>query len=83
MLFGAFEDRFDDPQLTLQSIARLWESRNYSEIISRMKDLDPAAGNTSPNLIAYKALALYETNQTKDADALVAQLESRGTDDHG
>jgi cytochrome c-type biogenesis protein CcmH/NrfG len=74
--------KFSDPQLTLQAVARLWENRHYADVVARLKDLDPTSATTSSNLIAFKAMSLYEVGQNKDADALVNQLEARGNDDH-
>jgi tetratricopeptide (TPR) repeat protein len=74
--------KFNDPELTQQSIVRLWENRKFSEVVSRLKNLDASSDTTSSNLIAYKALALYQLGQNKDADALIAQLDTRGSDDH-
>jgi len=86
--FGLAEDllhraaaKFNDPQLTQQLIVRLWEYRKYSEIVSRLKDLDAASPAANPTLIAYKALALFQLGQDKDANALVDQLAARGAED--
>jgi predicted Zn-dependent protease len=87
--FGASQEllarasaKFSDPQLTLQLILRLWENRNYQEVISRLKKLDPTAPATDPQLIALKALAFYGLGDNKSADALVNNLVARGPDDH-
>jgi tetratricopeptide (TPR) repeat protein len=74
--------KFNDPQLTQQLIVRLWEHRKFSEVVSRLKGLDAASPRTNPNLIAYKALALFQLRQDKDANALVDQLAARGPEDH-
>jgi tetratricopeptide (TPR) repeat protein len=86
--FGVAEDllhraaaKFNDPQLTQQLIVRLWEYRKFSEVVSRLKDLDAASPAANPNLIAYKALALFQLGQDKDANALVDQLAARGPED--
>ncbi|MGD0462534.1 MAG: tetratricopeptide repeat protein [Tepidisphaeraceae bacterium] len=73
--------KFSDPLLTQQLILRLWENRNYREIAARLKDLDPSAATTDPQLIAMKALALYGLSDNKSADVLVSQLSARGPDD--
>ncbi len=87
--FGVAQDllarattKFNDPQLTQQLILRLWENRNYQEVVSRLKDLDITAPTADPQLIALKALALYGLSDNKSADALVSQLVARGPDDH-
>jgi Tfp pilus assembly protein PilF len=74
--------KFNDPQLTQQLILRLWETRNYQEVITRLKDLDATAPATDAQLIALKAMALYGLADNKSADALVGQLAARGPDDH-
>ena len=72
--------KFNDPLLIQQSIVRLWEDRKFSEVVSRLKSLDAASEGTSVHLIAYKAMALHQLGQTKDADALVGELDARGSD---
>ena len=86
--FGAAEDllnrgaaKFNDPQLTQQLIARLWESRKFSEVVSRLKDLDAAAPTANATLIAYKALALFQMGHDQEATALVDQLAARDPED--
>jgi predicted Zn-dependent protease len=74
--------KFNDPQLIQQSIVRLWENRKFSEVVSRLKGLDAASEGTSIYMIAYKAMAFHQLGQTRDADALVDQLDARGSDDH-
>lgn len=74
--------KFNDPALMQQSIVRLWESRKYSQVVSRLKDLDPSSPKSGSNEIAYKALALYQMGRAADAEALTNQLDTRGSDDH-
>ncbi|HEX4052882.1 MAG TPA: hypothetical protein VHX86_01320 [Tepidisphaeraceae bacterium] len=73
--------KFNDPQLTQQSILRLWENRKFDEIISRLKNLDAGAAATDAQLIALKALALYSLSENKSAGELVDRLAARGADD--
>ncbi|MGA2441096.1 MAG: tetratricopeptide repeat protein [Tepidisphaeraceae bacterium] len=86
--FGVAEDllnraaaKFNDPQLTQQLIVRLWEYRKFSDVVTRLKTLDAASPTANATLIAYKALALFQMGQDKDANALVDQLAARGADD--
>jgi tetratricopeptide (TPR) repeat protein len=74
--------KFNDPQLIQQSIVRLWEDRRFSDVVARLKGLDAASEGTSVHLIAYKAMALHSLGQTKDSDALIDQLDARGSDNH-
>ncbi len=82
ILLARSATKFNDPQLTLQLILRLWENRNYQEVVSRLKDLDPTAPATDAQLVALKALAHYGLSDYKSADALVSELVARGPDDH-
>jgi tetratricopeptide (TPR) repeat protein len=86
--FGAAQDllaravaKFNDPLLRQQLILRLWETRKYDQIVSRLKDLDTNSPATDTPLIALKALALYGLSDNKSADALVRSLAARGLDD--
>jgi tetratricopeptide (TPR) repeat protein len=87
--FGAADDllerssaKFNDPQLIQETILRLWETRKYSEVVTRLKDLDASADGTSDYLIAYKAMSLHELGKPADSGALIDQLAARGSDDH-
>jgi predicted Zn-dependent protease len=80
-LLARAASRFNDPQLTLQMVLRRWETHQYDQVVSSLKNLDAAAPGVDPQLIALKALALYGLNDNKSADALVDQLAARGPDD--
>jgi Tfp pilus assembly protein PilF len=82
--FGAAEDllnraapKFGDPALSRQLIERLWAFRQFTEIVDRLKNLDPNSTAVDANLVAYKALSLYELGKTADAAALVEILDGR------
>ncbi len=74
--------KFNDPQLIQQTIVRLWENRKLSEVISRLKGLDATSDGASVDQIAYKAMALHQLGQIRDANALIDDLNARGSDDH-
>jgi len=74
--------KFNDPDLTTQSIVRLWETRKYGEVVARLKNLDATSPNSDASMMAYKALSLYQLGKDSDAAAIVAQLDARGSQDH-
>jgi tetratricopeptide (TPR) repeat protein len=74
--------KFTDPELTQQTIIRLFEMRKFNDVIARLASLDPTAPATDPNLVAYKILALHAMGKDADANTIVDQLATRDPSDH-
>lgn len=68
-----------DPEMERMLIRRLWQTGSFDQVASRLKNLSTEAGDTQ--LLAYKALSLYQLNQTGAAEEITAALKSRKTDD--
>jgi tetratricopeptide (TPR) repeat protein len=56
---------------------RLWEARQYDEVLSLTETL-PA--HSSPELLAFRATSLTSVRKASEADAAVAELKSRKND---
>lgn len=68
--------KFNDPNLRELSARRLFEREQYTELADRLKNLDPKSP-ALVNLLAYDAIAQYQTKHRSQADALVAAIASR------
>ncbi len=69
-----------DPVVRRLLIQRLWQNRQTDDVLKRLSDVDPASPAADTSLLAYKALALYETKRGDDARAIVNKLDERKDD---
>jgi Tfp pilus assembly protein PilF len=69
--------KFTDPTLLTTLVERLWESDKYAEVVTRLQNLDPKDPSTDANMIAYKAMSLFNLNRKPEAIALAATLSDR------
>ena len=72
--------KLKDPSLTPQLVQRLWQNHEFDQVVAILPDITPASAasdKTNADLVAFKALSLYNLNKTGDADALAAALASR------
>lgn len=69
--------QFNDPNLQELSVRRMFERGQYAAIVAKLKDLDRGKSRSNRNLVAYDAIAEYETGRHEAADALVADLSAR------
>jgi tetratricopeptide (TPR) repeat protein len=74
--------KFTDPELTQQTIARLFEMRKFDDVISRLGSLDATAPTADANLVAYKILSLHAMGKDLDANSITDQLATRDPSDH-
>ncbi|HEX8524685.1 MAG TPA: tetratricopeptide repeat protein [Tepidisphaeraceae bacterium] len=70
----------NDPKLLRLLVQRLWQNRRAEEVVTRLKDLNPAAAESDATLIAFKALALFDLNRMDEARAAAAALATRNND---
>ena len=70
----------DRPSIHREIIRRLWESGRGEDVAGRLESLDPAADQVDVQLVAYRALALYELGRPDQANALVSALGDRHDD---
>jgi tetratricopeptide (TPR) repeat protein len=66
-----------DPVVRRLLIQRLWQNRKTDEVLKRLADVDPASPAADASLLAYKALALFETNRADEAGAIVSKLSRK------
>ena len=66
--------KFSDPELTQETIERMFERRKFADVISRLSALDATAPATDANLVAYKVLSLHAMAKDADANVIVDQL---------
>jgi tetratricopeptide (TPR) repeat protein len=67
-----------DPQVARLLLQRLWQKGQNASVIDRSQSLDLNSGDA--NLLAYRALALYESGRSDDAKAIVDALGKRKED---
>jgi tetratricopeptide (TPR) repeat protein len=61
-------------------IRRLWQSGQPKEVLKRTETQDPASPTADTDLLAYRALALYDLNRPADAAPIVEALAGRKDD---
>lgn len=70
----------NDPRLQAIAMQRLFERQQFGALAERLKQLDPASAQSPTGLLAYKAMALFETSHRPEAEAVVAALATRKDD---
>lgn len=68
---------FKDPALRLPEVLRLFERSQLKAVVDRTADLDPKSDQTDGRLLGFRALALYESGRTDQAEPLVKTMEGR------
>jgi tetratricopeptide (TPR) repeat protein len=61
-------------------VRRMWQGERYRDVLKRTEGLDPASPAADTELLAFRALALYDTNRPADAAAIVDALAARKDD---
>lgn len=69
-----------DPKLSRPLVRRLWQGGRYQDVLKRTDDQNPAEPISDTDLLAYRALALYDLNRPADASAVVEALAARKDD---
>jgi Tfp pilus assembly protein PilF len=75
--------KLKDPTLTPPLVQRLWQNHQFDQVVALLPDITPqsaASDKTNADLVAYKALSLYNLNKKPDADALAAALATRANE---
>lgn len=70
----------NDPMILLILVQRMWQDARYAEVVDRLKNLDPSNKDINANLLAYKALALYQLGRPTEAKVIVDALANRRND---
>ena len=71
----------EDDALHLRPLVqRLWQSDRDKDVLKRTENLDPESPTSDTELLAYRALALYDQNRTAEAGQIVDGLELRKDD---
>jgi Tfp pilus assembly protein PilF len=73
-------ERDPTPGVMRVLIQRLWQNDKLTEVIDRLKKLDARSADSDTALLAYKALALYETGKVDDANHIILALSARTSD---
>jgi tetratricopeptide (TPR) repeat protein len=79
-LLGRVTAQNPDPLIMRVLVQRRWQGGQSGEVIKLLKDVDPASDTADTGLLAYKALALFETGKKDEANAIVGALAKRKTD---
>ncbi|MEA2733883.1 MAG: hypothetical protein QOE14_334, partial [Humisphaera sp.] len=69
-----------DPLVFRVLAQRLWQNGQNTQVIKLLADLDPASEKSDTGLLAYRALALFETGKKDEARDIVAKLATRKAD---
>jgi tetratricopeptide (TPR) repeat protein len=70
----------NDPKLLAILVQRLWQNGYAKEAAERLKDLDPKSQASDGELLALRALALFELKRADEAMPIVEALASRTSD---
>ncbi|HYO11384.1 MAG TPA: tetratricopeptide repeat protein [Tepidisphaeraceae bacterium] len=70
----------DDPKVMRVLVQRLWQNAKNAEVIERLKGLDAADPKADTGLLAYRALALFETGRRDEAKQVIDLLGQRAGD---
>lgn len=70
----------DDAMHVRPLVRRLWQSGRFKDVLKRTDDQDPASPTSDTDLLAYRALALYDMNRPADAAPIVEALAARKDD---
>jgi tetratricopeptide (TPR) repeat protein len=70
----------NDPKLLAILVQRLWQNGYAKEAAERLKDLDPKSQASDSELLALRALALFELKRADEAMPIVEALASRTSD---
>jgi tetratricopeptide (TPR) repeat protein len=70
----------EDPIHTRPLVRRLWQNGVPKEVLKRTAKQDPASPTSDTDLLAYRALALYDLNRPADAAPIVEALTNRKDD---
>lgn len=69
-----------DPQLRAILVQRLWQNGLAAEAAERVADVDPSSSAADSELLALRALALFELDRTDEAKRIVDALGERKND---
>ncbi|MGH7214205.1 MAG: tetratricopeptide repeat protein, partial [Tepidisphaeraceae bacterium] len=72
--------QIDDPSIKRMLVQRMWQSGDYESVVQRLSDLDPTDKRTRANLLAYRALSLYQLDRAGEAGPIVDALAERKDD---
>jgi predicted Zn-dependent protease len=67
----------DHPDIVKILIERLWQNGQFQDVVDRLAKLDPNSDTSDPDLLAFKALSLYQLDKSQDCDAIVIALQNR------
>lgn len=70
-------DRTQDPEIIRVLVTRLWQNGRDADIITRLSSLDVSSPKSDPELLALRAMALYQSQRTSEARQIVAKLKER------
>ena len=71
----------DDDAIHLRPLVRrLWQAGRYKDVLKRTDDQEPGSPASDTDLLAYRALALYDQNRPRDAETIVDALAERKDD---
>ena len=70
----------EDPIHQRPLVRRLWQSGVPKEVLKRTEKQDPASPTADTDLLAYRALSLYDLNRPADAAPIVEALTNRKDD---
>jgi tetratricopeptide (TPR) repeat protein len=61
-------------------VRRMWYAHDDKSVLKRTDDQDPASPQSDTDLLAYRAMALYDLNRPTDAEPIVDALANRKDD---
>jgi tetratricopeptide (TPR) repeat protein len=68
-----------DPEMQRMLVQRLWQAGKYAEVVDRLADLAPATGDSQ--LLAYRAMCLFQVKKADEARPILEELGKRKEDD--
>ena len=69
-----------DPLRVRPLVRRMWQGERHRDVLKRTRALDPASATADTELLAFRALSLYDTNLPADAARVVDALAARKDD---
>ena len=70
-------DAGTDPRVKARVVTRLFQSQQYEEVATRLKDVNPTDPKANITMLAHKAMTATALGRTDEADSIIASLASR------
>lgn len=76
-LLEQVSSRTRDPEIVRILVARLWQNGRDEEIVERLEGLEPSNPRSDAELVALRAMALYQLQRTTEARDILQTLAKR------